>query len=187
MGILDNWVDLVAIILLALALLRGFIRGFTREVFGLIGMAAAVVAGLSWYRELAGYAAAAYGLSEGQAQILAFSVIVLAVGLVAALITHMGVRIIRLTPFSLVDRLAGAAFGGFKILLLLLIVISVLLSLGVPAIDAVLDDSLLADQIALLQPLAYRYAEEWWPAAWEKPAWLFPGPPEPLEYTNFPR
>ena len=173
---MNHWVDLILAILVALAAVRGFVRGFFREIFGLAGLVIAVTAALYGYQGLASHMAAAYPLLPWQSQILAFTMIAVVVGLLAALVTHVWVRIIRLTPFALIDRVGGALFGALKVTLIALVILGVLWSLGIPVIQMTLQESHLTQQLLLLLPLVYRYGEEWWPEDWERPMWLFPGP-----------
>ncbi len=186
MVVLNHWVDLILVILVAFAVVRGFIRGFFREIFGLVGLVLAVMAAFYWYQEVAVYLAAAYPVLEWQAQIIAFTLIAVAVGLLAAFITHIWVRVIRLTPFAFFDRLAGAAFSSLKVILAAMLILSVVWSLGIPNINILLEDSHVTQQLLLLRPLVYRYAEELWPDTWNQPSWLFPDPSMPLDHSMGP-
>ncbi len=183
---LDHWIDLVLVILVSFALVRGFIRGFFREIFGLVGLILAVMAAFYWYQGVAEHLASAYPLLEWQAQILAFTLIAVAVGLLATFVTHVWVRVIRLTPFAVFDRVAGAAFSATKVLLISMLVLSVIWSLGIPNVNLLLQESHVTQQLLLLRPLVYRYGEELWPETWEQPSWLFPGPGTPLDHTTGP-
>ena len=179
MGGLNNWIDVIVVVLVALALLRGFLRGFIRELFGLAGVIVAVVAGLYWYQELADYAIEMLSMVPWQAQVLAFGAIALAVGLLTAFFTAVWTRIIRVTPFALLDRVAGALFSVGKVLILLLIAVSLVSSFGIPPVQVYLDQSMAVEQLLQLRPLVYRFAEEWWPQSWNRPLWLFPEPQIP--------
>ncbi len=107
-----NRIDVVLAIVLALFALRGFQRGFSREIFALIGLVGGVaVAG-------ALYADAALQLPPEVPDIVrpavAFLVIFLGVALAAKLVGMLVHRVLGLVLLSPLDRLGGIVFGVAK-------------------------------------------------------------------------
>ena len=107
-----NRIDVVLAVLLALFALRGFQRGFSREIFALIGLVGGVaVAG-------ALYADAALQLPPEVPDIarpaVAFVGIFLGVALAAKLVGMVVHRVLGLVLLSPLDRLGGIVFGVAK-------------------------------------------------------------------------
>ena len=107
-----NRIDVVLAVLLALFALRGFQRGFSREIFALIGLVGGVaVAG-------ALYADAALQLPPEVPDIarpaVAFLCLFLGVALAAKLIGMLVHRVLGVVLLSPLDRLGGIVFGIAK-------------------------------------------------------------------------
>ena len=107
-----NRIDVVLAVLLALFALRGFQRGFTREIFALIGLVGGVaVAG-------ALYADAALQLPPEVPEIarpaMAFLALFFGVALAAKLVGMLVHRVLGLVLLSPLDRLGGIVFGVAK-------------------------------------------------------------------------
>ncbi len=169
-----KWVDLVVMAFVAFSVIRGFRRGFIREVFSLVGSLIAVVLAFQGYQELAYYLIVAYPLLDWQAQLLAFFVLVLGISILAVFFGFLWARAIRLTPFALLDNLAGAGFGVIKVGVIVVISVVLLGSLGVAPVDHVLEESITAHQVIVVWPVIHQKLEIVWPMDWPKPGWLFP-------------
>ena len=107
-----NRIDVVLAVILAFFALRGFQRGFSREIFALVGLVGGVaVAAVT-------YADAAPMLPPEVPEIarpgLAFVGIFLAVALVAKLAGFLVQRMLGLVMLSPLDRAAGVLFGAAK-------------------------------------------------------------------------
>ena len=116
------WVDWALLGALALSILIGIFRGFTREVFGLASWILAIVAALLFAPAAAGHLepyiavpsiriASAYGL-------VFFSGLVL-----GAIVTAIIAGLVRKSPLSGVDRSIGAGFGLLRGVLLAVVLV----------------------------------------------------------------
>lgn len=171
-----KWIDMVIVVFVVMGLWRGFRRGLIREVFSLVGALLAVAVAYQGYQELSLYLTATYPMVEWLAQIIAFGVLTLAISLGAALFGYFWSRVIRLTPFAIIDNLAGAGLGVAKVAVITIVLVAVVSSLGLPPIEQVLADSSIAQQVILVLPLMSQRLESVWPQEWPKPGWLFPSP-----------
>jgi len=169
-----KWVDIVVIILLAVAIWRGFHRGLIREVFSLFGVLLAVAIAFERYQELSLHLMVTCPLAEWQAEIIAFVVLALGIALMAFIFRYLWSRIIRFSPFALLDSCAGALFGFLKVLVVIAALVFFLSSLTIPLIDQVLAESFVVQQLELLWPPVQAWLEHVWPTDWAKPGWLFP-------------
>lgn len=171
-----KWVDIVILIIVALALFKGFRRGLIREVFSIVGAVLAVVVAVRSYQELSVYLLEVYPLEAWQAHAIAFVSIIVGISLAAALLGFLWSRAIRLTPFAVLDHLGGAAFGVFKVGLILVLAVAILSNVAVPPIvDSVLHESAVIKEVRVLVPLVQEQLEAHWPPDWVKPEWLFVG------------
>jgi membrane protein required for colicin V production len=107
-----NRIDVVLAVLLALFALRGFFRGFARELFALLGLVGGVALALTRYAEAAEMLPPSVppDLRPVLAFLILFFAVVLAARLVGALVRYL-LGMVLLSPL---DRLAGAVFGAAK-------------------------------------------------------------------------
>lgn len=171
---IGKWIDITIFILVALSTFRGFRRGLIREAFSLLGSLLAVAVAYQGYQELSLHLMIAYPLNDWQAQLIAFVILVLGISLTAILFGYIWSKIVRLTPFAVVDNLAGAGFGMLKVAVIVIICVTILSSLEIPPINNVLEESMTAQQVYIVWPRMNKQLEEIWPKDWPKPAWLFP-------------
>lgn len=123
-----SWFDAIIGVLILLLAIRGVINGFIREFFGLAGIVGGV------------YVASVYGGNVGlwiSANVYAFKnpsaialigflalLIVIWVG--ALLIAEVSQRLVKLSGLSVINRLLGFAFGGFKMFMIFAILLAAL-------------------------------------------------------------
>lgn len=137
-----NRIDVVLAVVLALFALRGFQRGFSREIFALIGLVGGVaVAGTL-------YADAALQLPPEVPGIarpaIAFIGIFLGVALAAKLAGMLVHRLLGLVLLSPIDRLGGIVFGAAKGAALITLGVVVVRAVTPPnALERVAGDSVL--------------------------------------------
>lgn len=105
-------VDLVALVLLGLLLVRGWARGFVREAMDLIGLLVGIVLAFRLAPGVGSVVAALTGLSAGTARVVGGAVILFGVGIAAAIITRMVERRFRLPGLNLVNRAGGAGLAA---------------------------------------------------------------------------
>jgi membrane protein required for colicin V production len=170
-----KWIDIIIMIVVGLALFKGFRRGLIREVFSIVGAILAVALAYHFYQELSQHLVQVYPLEPLHAQAIAFIAILVGISLLAALSGWVWSKAIRLTPFAVLDHLGGAAFGVFKVGVVLIVAVAILSNLNVPPVDAILDESAVVQEVRVLIPFVQERLEVYWPQDWAKPDWLFVG------------
>jgi membrane protein required for colicin V production len=105
-------IDVVLAVVLALFALRGFFRGFSREIFALIGLVGGVAVAAAYYPD--GALMLPPEVPEIARPALAFVGIFLAVALAAKLVGLVVQRLLGLVLLSPLDRLGGIVFGAAK-------------------------------------------------------------------------
>jgi membrane protein required for colicin V production len=107
-------VDMIVIVLLVVASMRGFVMGVVRESFSLAGIAGAYLVVTLYAKPTAAWLVAVSegGVAPAFAPLLAgLGLVVLTIGLVTTIgrVVRRGIRAVGL---GLVDRVGGAALGG---------------------------------------------------------------------------
>lgn len=110
-GIVFNWTDVAAAVVLILCLLRGLKRGLSGELAWVVSAAVAVFLGYRFYRPLGERFMAAGGLDEQQAHALAF-LAMLGGALVLLFLLRLLVRqLMEFTFKGAIERVGGALAG----------------------------------------------------------------------------
>ncbi len=146
-GIDLNILDIGFLVVLAFFLVRALMRGFVREVLGLLGILAAILAVATLY----GPASRLLHRLSGQPgflwNALAFIVILVAVLVVFSYLGRVLARLVHSGPFSFLDRVIGGVIGLLKGVLVSYLLLNLLL-LAVPLhIPTVLKGSQLAPYV----------------------------------------
>lgn len=135
-----GWVDIACVVLLALSIVVGFVRGLVFEVLSLAGWVAAYLAAQAFAPSVAPYmpfgtsvsdavtdpVAALRGTGSSLNHGIAFACTFLVVLIAWSLLTRVISLLIRATPLSIIDRVLGAGFGAVRAVVLLLVVATVL-------------------------------------------------------------
>ncbi|MDI9420210.1 MAG: CvpA family protein [Firmicutes bacterium] len=169
-----KWIDLVIMVICAVAIWRGFRRGIIREVFSLFGVLLAVAVAFHRYEGLSLWLMVSYPLIEWQAQLIAFVILAVGISMIAMFLGFIWSKAVRFTPLALIDGILGATFGTVKVIVLVTAAVVILHSLNVAAVEGVLADSLVVRQVDLLWPHLRMGLERAWPEDWAKPGWMFP-------------
>ncbi|HHY14846.1 MAG TPA: CvpA family protein [Firmicutes bacterium] len=170
---IGKWIDLAILVFAALGLLKGYKKGFVREVFSLVGAVLAIVVAIHGYSTVAMILTDNYSLTPGQAQLIAFAALALGITLLAVFLGYLWSKAISYTPFSVLDHLCGAAFGAAKVGVVVLVLLIVFNAMGIGFIDEVLKESVVMQRVGTLVPFVFEYLEQYWPADWARPDWLF--------------
>ncbi len=122
-----NILDVALLALLGFFAVRGLVRGFVREIMGLVGAVAALFLGVAAYQPLAAFLRRVSAIPAGWWDGVAFAtVLVLVFGVFVYLAAGLA-RLIHAGPFSGLDRLLGAAVGAAKGVLISYLLLNILL------------------------------------------------------------
>lgn len=109
-----NILDLVIMAIMAIFLIRALVRGFVREIMGLVGVVVAIFLSETSHKPLADLLSNLTGMQTGWWDAIAYGLIMV---LVFAVFVYLGAglsRLIHSGPFSSLDRLIGGATGLVK-------------------------------------------------------------------------
>jgi membrane protein required for colicin V production len=124
---IPNILDLGLAALMAFFGVRALVRGFIREILGLIGLVVAILASAATYEYLAYLLQKVTGVKGEWWSAVAFG---LSLAVVYFIFSYLGrglSRLIQEGPFSMVDRILGCATGVAKGVLLSYLVINAIL------------------------------------------------------------
>lgn len=125
------FLDWVILFVLFLGLLCGFIKGVIKQAFGLGGLILGLVLGSLLYRPFAGLLLNVFSMSYDVAKIVAFVIILLIVPLVCGLLGNILSKLFHAASLGFIDRLLGAVFGVFKVLIIMGLVIKIMDMTGI--------------------------------------------------------
>jgi uncharacterized protein YkwD len=116
-------IDILLIVLVLLLLLRGWFRGFVREAMDLVGLLVGIVLAFRFGSAVGSIVEAMAGVSDDTARLIGGVVVLVVVGVGAAVITRLIERHARLPGLNLINRVGGAgvavAWGVFLATILL--------------------------------------------------------------------
>ena len=116
-----NWIDIVLLLILGAAAVKGFFRGFIVEVCTLLGLVIGIWAGVHLNERAAQW----MGLDPDQA-VISFIVVFLAVLVGAHLIGKGLTKVIDVAQLGLPNKLAGVLFGALRSAFVLSVVLNIL-------------------------------------------------------------
>lgn len=116
-----NWLDILLLVLLGIAAVKGFFHGFIVEACSLLGLVLGIWAGV----HLNAQAAEWIGLDPDQ-EVLSFVVVFVAVLVGMHLIGKGLTKVIDIAQLSLPNKLAGVLFGAVRSAFVLSVLLNIL-------------------------------------------------------------
>ena len=105
-----NWVDIVMLGILALSALAGFLRGFAREMLGLVAWVLAMALATRFYGVILPFAGR--WIEDGLiADVVCFVVVFVVILIAFSLLASLLSRGVRLSLLGGIDRILGVGFG----------------------------------------------------------------------------
>jgi membrane protein required for colicin V production len=145
-----NWLDILLLVIIAITIIIGAIRGFVRQIIGLLAVILGLILAIKYYPY--GKDVFTFLRNEVLAQLLGFFlifVIVLSVGWVINILLAKAVR----GPFKSLNRFMGAGLGLVKGILICVVVVFGFLVF--PVNTQVLEESILTPYCMEIADIAY--------------------------------
>jgi len=121
-----SWIDIVILIILGIAVVRGFIDGFVREIAALAALILGIWGAIKFSTFTAGKLYEWFDMSGQFAGIIAF---LITFGVIVIVIHFVGIvadKIIRAVSLGLLNKLLGGLFGFIKYILILSVIFSII-------------------------------------------------------------
>jgi membrane protein required for colicin V production len=126
-----NWIDLIIVVLLILALVSGFINGFVKEVASLAGLVLGIWGAIKFSTFTA---AKLYDWFDMTGQFVGIISFMITFGIIVVIIHFIGIladKLVDAVSLGFVNRLLGIVFGVFKSVLILSVIFAVLNAIDV--------------------------------------------------------
>jgi membrane protein required for colicin V production len=150
--------DISLLTLLVLGLVRGFMRGFFVELASLVALIAGVYGAFHFSNFAASFLKERVNWDENSVNIVAFIITFAIIVLVIALAGKALTKIADFAMLGLFNKVLGAFFGGFKVALILSVILIVLdkLNANVPFVkEQDQQESVLYNPVKSLIPLLF--------------------------------
>ncbi len=142
-------IDFILGLYFAALLVRGWLRGFVKEVLDLAGLVLGVAMAFRLSGPLGEFLAGRFDVSSEWARLGSGIALFIIVGLAMGVAAHWLGKIMRLPGLNLTNRLLGAGFAGTWALVIVLVLVSLLRALPMPsAVDATLDESVILSVVS---------------------------------------
>lgn len=143
-----NTFDILIVIIFGFCLIRGFFRGFIKEVSSIIGVLGGFYAAYTYYMEFA-KPLSGWISDKSYLYIVSFLIVFCGVFIIISIIGVVIKYILNISFLGWVDRICGAGFGTIKAALIasiLLIVLTSFLPKGAPIVK----DSVLSPHVSFI-------------------------------------
>lgn len=117
--------DIIVLLIVGIAAVGGFMRGFVQEVLSLVGWALAIVAIRFFHTDLTGLVYGFIGTPSGAA-VLALVLLLLIPPLAVGMVARAAGRSSRNSVLGPIDRVLGFGFGGVKGVIVVVMAFSLL-------------------------------------------------------------
>jgi membrane protein required for colicin V production len=131
-----NWLDYLLLAIIVVTALVGIIKGFVRQVIGLVAVIAGLVLAVVYYRQTA-HVFQAFVKNQLVSNFLGFLFIFVIVLVAGSILGHLITKAM-IGPLAFVNRLFGALFGLLKAVLICGVLVFALVSFDVarPAVES---------------------------------------------------
>jgi membrane protein required for colicin V production len=130
-----NWLDYVLLAIIVVTAIVGIVKGFVRQVIGLVAVIAGLVLAVVYYEQTA-HVFMAFVKNQLVSNFLGFLLIFVVVMVAGAILGHLITKAM-VGPLAFVNRLFGAVFGLIKAVLICGILVFALVSFEMarPAVE----------------------------------------------------
>ncbi len=126
-----NWLDILLLLILAASIFTSLRKGLSREIIGLVAVAAGLLLAI-WLYGTAGGFLEPYVSSPAVAHFAGFCLVFFGALLAGSLVSYVAGRFLRVTGLSFFDHLLGAAFGLLRGVLIGVAVVMGLMAFSPP-------------------------------------------------------
>ncbi len=139
-----NYIDIVLMAILAFFVVRALVRGFIRELVGLLGVVVAVVISAMTYVSLGSMMQSVTGIKGEWWPAIAFLLVLISIFVLFTYLGSMLSKLVQRGAFSFFDRVMGAAAGLVKGILVCYLLINMTLLFTPFQVPDMLKDSVVS-------------------------------------------
>ena len=104
-----HWVDIIILVFLGLAAVRGFMRGFFVELAGTVALVLGIWGGIHFHDRVAGY----FEIDPSK-QAISFLITVIGIMLLVHLIGRIITKVIDVVQLGVLNKMGGALLGTLR-------------------------------------------------------------------------
>lgn len=108
-----NWLDITLLIILIVSVAEGVVKGFTRQIVGLVALLLGILMGI-WFYGTAGSFLLPYVSKPAVAKLLGFLLVFVIVQILGGIAGWGLAKAMKATGLGWLDRALGAGFGALK-------------------------------------------------------------------------
>ncbi len=158
-----DWLGIVIIASILVSLINGYRRGIVQQVFDIIGIFAALYLAYVNYEYLYRSIELFAEINPLWGRVLSFALIFFGVMMIVAVIVRVWRKIANFTSLSVVDGLIGSGFAGLKCTLFISIILLIMISLPIQAVNDIVYNSEVASSLVEFIPAIYSSIERFLP------------------------
>lgn len=160
-----DWLSVILLLILAGDFIVGFRRGLVRQVVDFAGIIVAILAATRYWKPVA----ASFGhwfprLSPSVSNLIGFLAVLIAAMVVADLTGHALSALAQAPGISLVNGFGGAALRVARGCLLISVILSLVMSLNLNAVNQAVNSSPLAERLVKFAPSVWKYVGRFVPS-----------------------
>lgn len=150
-----TWIDILIVLILIVMMLKGFVKGLVREACELVGVVCAIFYAYKTYHYWGDELIYRFRWPEVVAYPLAFGCIAIIISLLAGLLGLFLAKVLRYTPISMLDHLAGIGLGFAKGFICVCLLLVFFRAMPFEGIGITMNQSPLAQQFLSIVPRLY--------------------------------
>lgn len=158
-----NFLDLLILLPIAYVAYRGFVNGFFREVFGIVGIVLAVYLTFKYMGDVAGMVAP-YVENPDRATIITGIVMFIGIIVIVQLIAAGLEKLFKAAKLGAVNKLAGMLFGALKSAIFVSSILLLLAGVGIPS-DETASNSASYPVVITVAPVTFDFVASMIPGA----------------------
>lgn len=144
-----NWLDIIIALIVGLTTVVGFRQGFLRKILGIAGIIGGFILAIQFYKDVGGFLQKLFSLSNAEAFIIAFIMIVLVIFSAAVWVSRFFTD--KNSTLSTINKILGAGFGLLQGVILASVVLSNLALINIPN-ETIRNSSLLYKMVYPVAP-----------------------------------
>ncbi|MDI3548426.1 MAG: rane protein required for colicin production [Halanaerobiales bacterium] len=155
-----TFLDIAILILFLYFVLGGYNKGFIKQTSTLVGLVAALLIAINYYRDFQSYLIPYFDLSAGMMQFISFAVLFILVNLFIHLLGLVLKNLLNLLFLEPLDHIAGAALGLVKGVIIAYFLVLLLDQIPYSRANNLLDNSYLANSLLNVTPIIQKNLQD---------------------------
>ena len=163
---MKNWLDWLFIGLGILAIWKGYVRGFIREVLEIIGIVVAFIAAIHYAPQVAVFFTESWNMPPNLSAVLSYAVVLTGVAILVQLVIYFTAPFISSGVLGILDSSVGGFFSLLKLARIVIIVLNLVVLGPLQFLKTPVMDSQVANYLLSITPELYDFMIDKFPENW---------------------